>query len=54
MTYYQILITISGNKNRETTEGNYTITSLNIGQDKCIKILEHGAEILYCCDDKAL
>ena len=54
MTYYQILITISGNKNRETTEGNYTITSFNIGQDKCIKILEHGAEILYCCDDKAL
>ena len=29
-------------RNRETTGVNYTITSLNIGQDTCIKVLENG------------
>ena len=27
---------------------------LNIGQDKCISVLENGAEILYYCDDRAV
>ena len=40
-----------GSENRETTGGNYTITCLNIGYNKCIRVLENGAEILYYYDD---
>ena len=43
-----------GHENRETAGGNYTLTSLNIGKDKCIRVLENGAEILYYCDDRAV
>ena len=47
-------VPIFGRDNRETTGGNYTITRLNIGQDKNIKVLENEAEILHHCDDRAV
>ena len=45
---------IFGRAKRKSIEGNTPITCLNILQDKCIQLLDYGAEALYYCDDVAL
>ena len=53
MTYYWT-VPILRCENKETTGGKHTLTSLNIGKDKCIRIQENGAEIMYYRDDRVV
>ena len=39
--------------NRVPTEGKYAITHFNILEEKCVKVLENGAGILYFLNDRA-
>ena len=38
---------IIGHPNKETTKGNILIICSNVLKDKCIRVVEYGAESLY-------